>query len=387
VTAPDGISVVASGTRDDASAVVSSLPAPSAGTWRTTRFEATRPVRYLACVLSQWKAIGASTAAIAGTAVPFDRVTVDAIASPPQVRRSAGVAAEAANILAFYASAAGGAPYPTFTAAVIDDDLPGGHSPAYFALIQQPRPASYLSWRSDPVAFDHVPEFVLAHEIAHQWWGQAVGYTTYHDQWLSEGLAQYFALRYVTATKSPGVARAMLRRMRNSVRGLEREGPITLGYRLGHIRGTPRVFRAVLYNKSALVLDMLRRVIGDVAFTAGLRDFYATWRFETATTNDLRATFERASGRSLERFFDRWIRGATLPHLRVSWHQAGAAAAVRIEQLGEVFDVPVPIAIDYADGTTQTIDVVASESVTEAQLPLRGPVRRVRVDRDVTLMR
>ncbi len=385
VTAPDDLRVVASGTRDERPAPVTSVLALAGpGAWRTTRFDADRPVRYLACVISKWIPIGTATALVPGAA--DGRVAVDTFATAPRARASADLAAQAARILTFYATAMGDAPYPTFTAASIDDDLPGGHSPAYFALIQDPRPTSFLTWRDDPVAFENVPEFVLAHEVAHQWWGQAVGYASYHDQWLSEGLAQYFALRYITATRSPAVARAVVVRMRRSVNGLEGEGPISLGYRLGHIRGTSQVFRAILYNKSALVLDMLRRTIGDDAFTAGLRTFYATTRFRGGTTAGLRTAFERASGETLGEFFDRWIRDAALPRLAVSWHQVDARTlVVRVTQKGDAFDLPVPIAIDYADGRTESRDVRATQSASESRITLSGTIRRVRVDRDVTL--
>ena len=388
ITTPDDVAVVATGTRDETPAAApSALTPPTSGTWRTAHFHADQPVRYLACVISRWTPVGADIAALPASSASRS-VVVNAVASPPQARASTGLASQAARILSFYAAAIGDAPYPTFTVASIDDDLPGGHSPAYFALLQQPRPSSFLSWRDDPVAFDQVPDFFLAHEIAHQWWGQAVGYTSYHDQWLSEGLAQYFALRYITATRSASVTRGVLERMHASVKGLEGEGPITLGYRLGHIRSTPRVFRAVLYNKSALVLDMLRRLIGDAAFTAGLRDFYAVSRFRGATTNDLRAAFERASGRSLERFFDQWIRGATLPRVLVSWRQTDPRALlVRVEQSGEIFDLPVSIVVDYADGRHDAIDVVAGQAVSEARIPVEGSIRRVRVDQNLTLAR
>ncbi|MEO8481154.1 MAG: M1 family aminopeptidase [Acidobacteriota bacterium] len=388
VTVPDDVAVVASGRRDDGPmGVGSTLAPPSSGAWRTTRFETDRPVRYLACVISRWIPMGTATAALPGTS-PDRRVVVDAMATPPQAKASADLAAQAARILMFYAAEVGDAPYPTFTAASIDDDLPGGHSPAYFALIQQPRPSSFLSWRDDPVAFDQVPDFVLAHEIAHQWWGQAVGYSSYHDQWLSEGLAQYFALRYIAATRSASITRNVMAHMRSSVKGLEGEGPISLGYRLGHIRAMPRVFRAVLYNKSALVLDMLRELIGDASFSAGLRDFYARSRFRSATTNELRAAFERASGQPLNRFFERWIHGAALPQLRVSWRQVDPRTlTVRVEQIGDVFDVSVPILLEYVDGRSAAMHVTSNQRASDTRIPLESPIRRVRVDRDLTMAR
>src|SRR5262249_41228086 len=143
-------------------------------------------------------------------------------------------------------------PYPTFTLTLVDNELPGGHSPAYFALLYEPLPTSPYSWRNDPVYFSNFPQFFLAHELAHQYWGQAVGWKSYHEQWISEGFAQYFAAMYAQRRgASSSVFRDVLRRMTRSVFSNEDQGPITLGYRLGHIRNDSRVFRALVYNKSA----------------------------------------------------------------------------------------------------------------------------------------
>ena len=101
-----------------------------------------------------------------------------------------------AAIFAFYASLVGDVPYPSFTLALSESDLPGGHSPAYFAILNQPLPTTPYVWRNDPVSFNGYPTFFLAHELGHQWWGQAVGWKNYHEQWLSEGIAQYFAAMY-----------------------------------------------------------------------------------------------------------------------------------------------------------------------------------------------
>jgi aminopeptidase N len=97
-------------------------------------------------------------------------------------------------------------------------------------------------------------------------------------------------------------------------------GPIYLGYRVGHVKGDSRVFRAVIYNKSAVVLHMLRRLVGDEKFFAGLRRFYREYRFRKAGTDDLRRVMEQESGLSLERFFEQWIygRAARVRHARTS---------------------------------------------------------------------
>ena len=178
--------------------------------------------------------------------------------------------------------------------------------------------------RNDPEVFANYPEFFLAHEIAHQWWGQAVGWRNYHEQWLSEGFAQYFAALYAQHHRGDQTFAGVMRQMRQWGMSASPQGPIYLGYRLGHIRGDSRVFRAIVYNKSAAVLHMLRRLVGDDAFFRGVRRFYETSRFRKVGTEDFRRAMEAESSRPLERFFERWIYGSTLPTVQFSHHVEGS---------------------------------------------------------------
>jgi aminopeptidase N len=182
----------------------------------------------------------------------------------------------------------------------------------------------------------------------------------------------------------------MLRQM--SVTAAERsaEGPVYLGYRLGLLQSNSRIFRALVYNKSAVVLHMLRRLIGDEAFFNGLRRFYNGSRYEKASTEDLRFAMEWESGRSLERFMDRWIHGSTLPNLtfshRVEAAGSGQELVLRFEQVGEVFDVPVTVTVEYADRRSADVLVALTEQSVEARIPLDGVFRSVSVEtRDGTL--
>ena len=186
------------------------------------------------------------------------------------------------------------------------------------AIINNAAPFSKLYWGNDPSAFAGVPEFFLAHELAHQWWGQAVGWKNYHEQWISEGFAQYFPALYAQRAHGDASFFAMLRQFRRWSLPESDQGPIDLGYRLGLIQGQGRIFRAIVYNKGASVLHMLRRFVGDEAFFNGLRRFYGEQKFRKAGTDDFQRAMETASGRSLDRFFDRWIHGADLPVLRYS---------------------------------------------------------------------
>jgi len=161
-----------------------------------------------------------------------------------------------------------------------------------------------------------------------------------------------------------------------------KQGPIYLGYRLGHIRGESKVFRALVYNKGAAVLHMLRRLVGDDDFFRGIRRFYRTSRFQKAGTEDLRAAMEAESGKSLERFFERWIYASTLPKLKLTSRVESNTLVVRVEQIGEVFDVPVPITVQYADRKPVDVVIPVTEQVVEHRMPLAGVFRGVEFNKD-----
>ena len=340
-------------------------------------FDTAKPARYLAVLISRLNPVD-SARVTAGGAV----VSLYVQSSPRQSNRVRDMAEKTAALFKFYASLVGDAPYPSFTLVLTESDRPGGHSPPYFAVLNEVVMGSRFVWRNDPVSFDNYPTFFLAHEVAHQWWGHAVGWKNYHEQWISEGFAQYFAALYAEKDQEGNVLANLLRQMRHTAIAASAQGPIYLGYRLGHIQADDRVFRAVVYNKAAMVLHMLRRLVGDDAFFAGVRGFYEEWKFRKAGTDDFRAVMEKASGRDLHRFFETWIYGASIPLLKFSYRVAGTEAVVRFEQRGEPVDVPISVTMTYTSGATEDVLIALSDQITERTLPLRGAVRAITANTD-----
>jgi len=164
------------------------------------------------------------------------------------------------------------------------------------------------------------------------------------------------------------------------------QGPVFLGYRIGHARGDSRLFRAVVYDKGAMVLHMLRGLVGDDKFFGGLRRFYQAWRFKKAGTDDFRAAMEAETGMALGTFFDQWILGDGIPLVNCSWkvdvRDGREEAVVRLEQSGEPYSMPVTISLDYDDNTTGTATVKLTGKTLETRLPLARKLRRVDVNRD-----
>ena len=402
ITVPDEYGCVASGELAAGSPVLvrdSSIPQ---GAKKRYVFTALDPLRYLSLVVSRFvrvadtsiplvedpgQAVGTVSMTADGRRAPGfrvrDRVGLAVDANPRQQARGRDMAPWASEILRFYSGLIGETPYPSMALALVEHDLPGGHSPGYFAVLNNPLPTSPFVWRNDPAAFTGFPEFFLAHELAHQWWGQAVGWKNYHEQWISEGFAQYFAALYAQKAHGDPTFVDMLRQFRRWALAESDQGPIHLGYRLGHIKGDQRVFRALLYNKGASVLHMLRRLVGDEAFFNGLRRFYYEQKFEKAGTDDLQRAFEAETGRPFDRFFERWIYSSALPRLRYASRIEDGAVTVRFEQLTDVdFDLPVTVTITHSDGRTIDVIVPVTEHEVVKKIPVEGSVRSVQINKD-----
>lgn len=395
---PSDYTVVASGVPADGSPVRIDASGPNQSSRATYVFMAAQPLRYLGVIVSRFTRVDAATVALdivppaslppttpnRITARPIgsrNTVSLAVEANRRQMDRGRDIVGTAADILRLYAATIGDVPYDAMTIAMVENDRPGGHSPGYFAVINNPLPVTPFVFRNDPAMFQSFPEFYVAHELAHQWWGQAVGWKNYHEQWLSEGFAQYFAALYAKDRRGEQAFRDVLRQFRRWAMDQSDQGAVYLGYRLGHIKNDSRVFRALVYNKGASVLHMLRRLTGDDAFFRGLRRYYAENRFKKAGTEDLQRAMEAEYDGSLDRFFERWIFESGLPRVRYSTTVEGQEVVVRFEQVGEVYDVPVTVTLQYSDRAVDEV-VALTAATIEQRFPLAGSLRSVDVNAD-----
>lgn len=322
---PAGYTAVSGGVRREARIV---------GDRTLVEYAQEQPGRYITAAIGRLYEMGTSTE----SGIPIHTFAVARLrGEAEQTARQAG------EMLRFYTEQFGPYPYPTLNLALIEGYAPGGHSPPGMVLLQRRPVLLRRVLRDDPANFSDIPGFFLAHELAHQWWGHGLAGQNYRERWISEGVAQYAAALWVRHARGADDFRDVLRHYaRWSFRHTEL-GPIHLGYRLGHIKSDPQIFRSIVYDKAACVLVMLRAIVGDDVFKDALIALQRERRFSKIGSDDLREALEKASGRDLEPYFATWIGGTRLPRLTVS--KRATASGVRVEVAAEDLPGPVPLTI------------------------------------------
>jgi aminopeptidase N len=207
-----------------------------------------------------------------------------------------------------------------------------------------------------------VPSLV-AHEVAHQWFGNSVTEADWDDVWLSEGFATYFALLYSEHYDGRDAFVRGLKRSRDTVFATEKRNP-KLAIRHDNLADTRQVLNGLVYQKGAWTLHMLRGQVGREKFLAGIRDYYKRYRDGNATTDDLRKVMEEHSGQDLAWFFKQWLRRPGSPVLEGTWKYDAATKKVEIElaqtQAGDPYRLPLEVGIHK--------DETAAPRVVKAEL-------------------
>jgi aminopeptidase N len=269
--------------------------------------------------------------------------------SVPRTRtQTPALIADAERINAFFAGLFGPSPYPALNFVLMEGRTPGGHSPPGM-IVMSVRPLLFrTTLRDDPATFWDVPGFFLAHELAHQWWGQGVAGQNYHERWISEAMAQYAAALWVRHDLGEAAFHTVMDRMARWARRHSDRGPIHLGHRLGHLLANPQIYRAIVYDKGAWVLHMLRELVGGDAFARALVSLQRDYRFGKMGSEHLRAALEKESGKALEPYFREWVYGTTLPELRVSRRTTARGGTFQTAVKVAARGLPGPVALDIA---------------------------------------
>ena len=234
-------------------------------------------------------------------------------------------------------------------------------------------------------------EEVVAHEIAHQWFGDSVTESTWADLWLSEGFATYFAGLFIEKYEGEEAFRAYMRKAAERYLAYEkqRRAPI-------HDTDTEdlnKLLNPNNYEKGAWVLHMLRRRLGDDVFFKGLRIYYQAYHEANATTDDLREALEKASRQNLKDFFARWVYDSGHPTYEVQseWSKLATgeiALLVHVNQTQPDNVFSDPITVEVTSGGTKTRRTIQpTKKQTTIRFSLTVPPTNVNLDPDEELLK
>lgn len=257
-------------------------------------------------------------------------------------------AVPARDALAFYSEWVG--PYSYEKLANVQSNSVGGGMESASAIFYAPGSVvgdRNVRWRN-----------VIIHEIAHQWFGNAVTERDWNDVWLSEGFATYFTSLFIEHAYGRDEFVDGMRRSRQTVLEFYAKTP---EYRVVHenLDDMSRVTTSMTYQKGAWVLHMLRHRIGEDRFWAGIRTYYQRFRDASASTSDFREVMEQATGQDLGPFFDQWLYRGGVPRLTGTWSWDSATKAVTIDlrqtQAGAPFRLTVEVGVQ-SSGAAQSLE-------------------------------
>lgn len=247
--------------------------------------------------------------------------------------------------------------------------------------------------------------YVGPHEIAHQWWGHTVGWDSYHDQWMSEGFAEFSASLYVQFVRKDQAKfiefwedqRKLI--VEPSSQTKDRRpytvGPVTQGYRLNNGK-TGNVARALIYPKGAYILHMIRMMMydketGDAKFQKMMKDFIQTHFNKDISTEDFKAIVEKhitkdmdlAGNGSMDWFFNEWVYGTEMPSYRFDYQVSNGTLSGKITQSGvsDNFGMLVPLYADFGKGWTKLgmATMIGNTSIDVSDIKLPTTPKRVAI--------
>jgi aminopeptidase N len=234
-------------------------------------------------------------------------------------------------------------------------------------------------------------QHVIIHEVAHQWFGNAVTEYDWDDVWLSEGFATYFTLLFREHAYGREDFVSGLKSSRDRVFNFYKDNK---DYRIVHdnLDDMSKVTTGQTYQKGAWILHMLRDLLGDEVFKAGIQDYYARYMNLNATTSDFRNEMEMSSGKDLESFFSQWLYNGGHIVIEGDWSydEIKKEIKININQLqndGSQFSFPIEFGI-YNEGNDlpQIVRVEVKEQKGTFSIPAQVMPQEVILDPRTVLL-
>jgi len=205
-------------------------------------------------------------------------------------------------------------------------------------------------------------EALMAHEIAHQWFGNSVSEIDWPHIWLSEGFATYFANLYIQKSKGDSIFQKRMVNEREKVFNLykKQQTPIVDSKTTNYIK----LLNANTYQKGAWVLHMLRKELGDDVFFKGIKAYYQIFKYSNASSHDFQQIMSHVAEKNLNTFFRQWLTKADYPILKTQWIYFNNKVRLIIDQTqSDFFEFSLDIEIIFENGKTE-IQTVSVDSMS-----------------------
>lgn len=202
-------------------------------------------------------------------------------------------------------------------------------------------------------------ESLVAHEIAHQWFGDMASEKKFAHLWLSEGFATYMTHIYIESKYGTDSLNKQMQADRRQIISFANRNNRPI---VDSLSAYLDLLNANSYQKGGWVLHMLRRELGDVVFQKIIRSYYEKYKGKNADTRDFESVAEKISGKNLETFFDQWLYNPGLPELKISWKYIPDDKKIMITvdqvQQEEPFRIPLEIRTEFSNGKSEILHLM-----------------------------
>ncbi|MBS1653747.1 MAG: M1 family peptidase [Bacteroidetes bacterium] len=246
--------------------------------------------------------------------------------------------------------------------------------------------ASAIFYFENSVTGFHRDEDLMAHEIAHQWFGNMATEKSFRHLWLSEGFATYMTDIYLESRYGTDSMNNRLKEERQQVIAFSKHNNHPV---VDSLSPYMELLNANSYQKGGWVLHMLRRQLGDSVFHKAIRTYYAAYAGKNADTRDLERIFEEVSHTNLSSFFDQWLYTPGLPRLNIAWRydETTHKIEVTVSQLQNIpFRFPLELAIKTEEGKTGIKKLAISKQTETFEWPVSRAPAEVKADPNVSLL-
>ncbi len=262
--------------------------------------------------------------------------------------------------------------------------------PAYsnkLSLVELPNDTVPSTWAPEIAAIasrsfnQKVNYRLVANTVAHQWWGTMVSPATRNDWWISDGFARYSEALYVEHVAGEGGFEEVTKDMEVGALAYQ---TVPLA-EVGKLDPFSPEFQSLTSDKGAVILNMLRWIIGDQPFDNTMRNFLSQYSGKSATVEDFRNVAEKVSGQQLTWFFTQWLDSTGAPEFKNKYTiyrtQKGFRVVGEIQQDMDLFRMPVELRID-TDGKTESKRIEVSGTDSAYEVETFGKPRKITLDPD-----